>query len=84
MKKLTLLLKLLFLKSLKHKNKLTRNIENWKVIYESEIKKLGLKPNQLKAIGQSLYIKKLEQVISDSDITEVERLNLKKLSFNLD
>jgi hypothetical protein len=86
MKKLTLLLKLLFLKSLKHKNKLTRNIENWKVIYESEIKKLGLKPNQLKAIGQSLYIKKLEQVISDSDITEVEKAELEEIviQFGLD
>ena len=82
MNKLTLFLKLLFSKSLKHKNKLTRNVDNWKSVYDTDIKTANLKPNQLKVIGQSLYLKKLEQVISDLDITEQEKSQLDELTEN--
>jgi|JI10StandDraft_1071094.scaffolds.fasta_scaffold216687_2 transcriptional regulator CtsR len=86
MNKLTLFLKLLFSKSLKHKNKLTRNVDNWKSVYDTDIKTANLKPNQLKVIGQSLYLKKLEQVISDLDITEQEKSQLDEIvaTFSLD
>lgn len=86
MNKLTLFLKLLFSKSLKHKNKLTRNVDNWKSVYDTDIKTANLKPNQFKVIGQSLYLKKLEQVISDLDITEQEKSQLDEIvaTFSLD
>jgi hypothetical protein len=86
MNKMTLFLKLLFSKSLKHKNKLTRNVDNWKAVYDTDIKSANLKPNQLKVIGQSLYLKKLEQVISDLDITEQEKSQLDEIvtTFSLD
>ena len=86
MTKLTLFLKLLFSKSLKHKNKLTRDVDNWKAVYDTDIKSANLKPNQLKLIGQSLYLKKLEQVIADLDITEQEKSQLDEIvsTFSLD
>ena len=83
---MTLFLKLLFSKSLKHKNKLTRDVDNWKAVYDTDIKSANLKPNQLKLIGQSLYMKKLEQVIADLDITEQEKSQLDEIvtTFSLD
>ena len=86
MTKMTLFLKLLFSKSLKHKNKLTRDVDNWKAVYDTDIKSANLKPNQLKLIGQSLYLKKLEQVIADLDITEQEKSQLDEIvtTFSLD
>lgn len=79
MKKMTLFFRLLFSKSLKHRNKLTKNLDNWKTVYETEIRNAQLKPNQLTTIGQSLFLTKLEQVISDLDITEQEKADLDEI-----
>jgi hypothetical protein len=50
------------------------------------LRSANLKPNQLKLIGQSLYMKKLEQVIADLDITEQEKSQLDEIvtTFSLD
>lgn len=79
MKKMTLFFSLLFSKSLKRRNKLTKNLDNWKTVYETDIRNAQLKPNQLTAIGQSLYLTKLEEIISDLDITEQEKADLDEI-----
>lgn len=79
-KKAIIFLKLLFFGGLKFSNKLSKNIDNWKEVFEKESKNFNLKPNQLSTIGESLFLIKLEEVISDLDITEKEKLQLQEIA----
>lgn len=82
---------ILFLKhlsagTLKHKNALTADVNNWKSVYEMKIKSLNLTPGKLNLLGRSIFICKLEKVLEDLNITADEKIQLDEISscFNLD
>lgn len=86
MLKLILFFKSLFSGTLKYSGKLKRNLDRWKYMYESDIRTTQLTPKQEQIIGQSLYLTKLEHVISDLEINDMEIIDLEEISneFNLD
>lgn len=82
----TLFLRHLFGKTLKHKNALTANVDNWKSVYDGQIKSANLPTQKLNLLGQSVFISKLDKVLEDLDITADEKQQLDEIAscFSLD
>lgn len=81
-----LFLKHLFGKTLKYKNALTANVDNWKTVYDNQIKSANLSTGKLNLLGQSVFINKLDRVLEDLNITVDEKQQLDEISscFSLD